>query len=121
MVPARTAGLLRKRYLYCSGEYTMTISFILVKTAPGKEYIAYSRLKELPVVKEMYPLFGEYDFIVKMEAPSCDELNNIIFEEVETLDGVLSITTLCVVRGDEKEKALHSSWRKMGLFRKRGR
>jgi DNA-binding Lrp family transcriptional regulator len=97
----------------------MTIGFILVKTAPAKEYIAFSKLKSLSTVKEIFPLFGEYDFIVKMEAESCEEMNNLIFEEVETLEGIVSITTLCVVREGEKDGVQHSRWRKMGLFMKR--
>ena len=40
----------------------MTVGFIMVKNKPGKEFWIYSRLLNEPEIKEVYPIFGEYDF-----------------------------------------------------------
>jgi len=52
----------------------MPVGFVLVITAPAKEHEVFDKLKAVPEVKELYPLFGEYDFIAKIVA---DDLNTL--------------------------------------------
>lgn len=71
----------------------MAIGFTLIKTAPGKERQVFLALQKVEAVEEAYPLFGEYDLIVKMEAPDFDALGRTIVSEVRTIDGVLATKT----------------------------
>lgn len=43
---------------------------------------------------ELYPLFGEYDLIAKVEADSFDMIGNIVVEHIRSVDGVKATKTL---------------------------
>ena len=49
-------------------------------------------------MKEIYPIFGEYSFLVKIEASTVDEILNIILNKIRPLTGVLSTQTLLEVK-----------------------
>ena len=72
----------------------MAIGFVLIKTVPASEYNVYNTLLKVPEIKEAIPLFGEYDLIVKIEAPDFDKLGEIIVEKVRSIDGVQETKTL---------------------------
>lgn len=42
----------------------MITGFILIKNKPGKEYLILKRLENIIEINEIYPIFGEYDFLV---------------------------------------------------------
>ncbi len=43
---------------------------------------------------ELYPLFGEYDLIAKVEADSMDKIGTVVFERIRSVDGVKATKTL---------------------------
>jgi len=92
----------------------MTIGFILINTAPGWEYQAYAKLKLIPGIVEIYPLFGEYDFIAKIETRDFSKLNSLVLERVRTIEGIVNTCTLCIVKSEAQGK----KWKGLG-FRKR--
>lgn len=71
----------------------MTVAFVVVKAEPGREQDVYGKLKELPELNEVHPLFGEYDLIVKVEAPDFDALGQVIVGRIRTIPGVLTTKT----------------------------
>ncbi|MCD6106565.1 MAG: Lrp/AsnC family transcriptional regulator [Thermoplasmata archaeon] len=75
----------------------MVVGYIFLVTRPGEEYKVYDALKELkkelPEIKDIVLLFGEYDIVVRVEAETTEKLVKIIVERIRTLDGVLTTKT----------------------------
>ena len=69
------------------------IGYVLVRTAPGKEHDVFDALNKIPQVKEKYGLFGEYDIILKIEAPNADEVTDVVVGKVRTVRGVVDTKT----------------------------
>lgn len=76
----------------------MAIGFVLVSTTPGKEKEVFDNLKELPEVKEIHPLFGEYDIIVKIEAENFNRLGEIVVNKIRSVPGVIDTKTLTGIK-----------------------
>ena len=71
----------------------MTVAFVVIKAEPGREHDVYVKLKEVHELHEVHPLFGEYDLIVKVEAPDFDALGQVIVSRIRTIAGVLTTKT----------------------------
>ncbi|WP_048148171.1 Lrp/AsnC family transcriptional regulator [Palaeococcus ferrophilus] len=54
----------------------MIEAFIMVVVRPGKEEEVYNALKEVPQVKEIYRVYGEYDVVLRVEVGSIKELDD---------------------------------------------
>ncbi len=54
----------------------------------------YSRLLNEPEIKEVYPLFGAYTFLVKIEAIDADMVGRIVLEKIRSIEGVTETMTL---------------------------
>lgn len=76
----------------------MVIGYILVNTRPNMEKRTYHSLKDLKETQEIFPLFGEYDIILKMEARNFEELGSFVTKKVRSLPGVIDTKTLPAVR-----------------------
>ena len=72
----------------------MTVGFVLIKVEPGHEFWIYRKLSDVTAVKEVYPLFGEYDFIVKIVAENFEIIGNILSNKIRTITGVKDTETL---------------------------
>ncbi len=72
----------------------MPVGFILIKNKPGKEFWIYSRLLNEPEIKEVYPIFGEYDFLVKIVAGDFEAIGKIVINKIRIIDGVIDTITL---------------------------
>jgi len=70
------------------------ICFILIKVAPTFEKEVYDKLINLPKIIEIYPIIGNYDFIVKIKAENSDDLTNYIVNSVRRINGITSTNTL---------------------------
>lgn len=72
----------------------MALGFVLVHVSPSREYEVYEKLTKIPEVFELSPLFGEYDFIAKVEAEDYENLGNIIVSKIRSIEGVVDTKTL---------------------------
>ena len=70
------------------------IGFVLVGTAPTKEKEVYQALLKIKEVVELYPLFGDYDLIAKVEAPDYNMIGEIVVSKIRAIDGVRTTKTL---------------------------
>ena len=70
------------------------IAYILLITKPLSEHEVYYALYKAEEISEVYPLYGEYDIICKIEAEDKDEIGKIIVEKIKSIDGVLCTKTL---------------------------
>lgn len=72
----------------------VAIGFVLVKVAPQSEREAYQELMRVAEVVEVYPLFGEFDLIAKVEAPDFDSLGRLVVAKIRTIKGIVETKTL---------------------------
>ncbi|MFQ5883681.1 MAG: Lrp/AsnC ligand binding domain-containing protein [Thermoplasmata archaeon] len=76
----------------------MAIGFVLISTAPAKEHDVYEKLRTVPEIVELHPLFGEYDLIAKIEADDFNVLGQIVVDKIRTIPGVIDTKTLTGIR-----------------------
>ncbi len=74
------------------------IGFALLTISPLKEKEVYDKLQEIPEVVEVYPLFGEYDILLKIETGDIDSIGDIVIHKIRTLQGVTDTKTLISTR-----------------------
>ena len=72
----------------------MAMGFILISTAPAKQHAVYDELLKVKEILELYPLFGEYDLIAKIEAEDFDLLGQVVVDKVRSIPGVIDTKTL---------------------------
>ena len=68
-------------------------------TSPGKETAVYKTLTSnnkdsFVKIKEISPIFGEYDLIIEVETPNVDALMRYVVNYVRKVSGVLETKTL---------------------------
>jgi DNA-binding Lrp family transcriptional regulator len=56
----------------------MVIGVTMVNVLPGKERAAYTELQHIEGIKDIYHVFGEYDFVVIVDVGDLSRLNNIV-------------------------------------------
>ena len=71
----------------------MPVWFILITTKPAEEHSVYLALKKMNEVEYVYPLFDDWDFIVKIVGET-SFLEKYLMENIKTLDGVIDTKTL---------------------------
>ncbi|ALV63216.1 Transcriptional regulator, AsnC family [Thermococcus sp. 2319x1] len=54
----------------------MMEAFVLIIVKPGNEDLVYEKLKDIPQVKEIYKVYGEYDIIIRVEIENIKELDS---------------------------------------------
>ena len=64
------------------------------RNKPGKEFWIYSRLLNEPEIKEVYPIFGDYDFLVKIEADNIETIGKVVINKIRIIEGVIDTITL---------------------------
>ena len=76
-------------------------AYVLVKISAQTEYCGYARsiVEKLMMkgVENAQLLFGDYDIIVKVNAPKIHDIENLVIEEISMIDGIESTTTLLCV------------------------
>lgn len=73
------------------------IGFVLIDIEPTREKEVYQKLIKVEHIVELYPLFGEYDLIAKVEADSYDAIGDIVVSKIRKIDGVKATKTLARV------------------------
>jgi DNA-binding Lrp family transcriptional regulator len=66
--------------------------------SPLHEYEVFNKLSKLHEVIELHPLFGEYDFIAKIEAKDYESIGQFIIHKIKTIDGITDTKTLTGIR-----------------------
>jgi len=76
----------------------MAIGYVLITTAPTKEYYVFKQLSKVKEISELHPLFGEYDIIVKLEAKDFNKLGKIVVNKIRKIKGVIDTRTLTGIK-----------------------
>lgn len=76
----------------------MSIAYVLITTEAGKDHDVYNHLLKIPEVRELMPLFGEYDLICKIDAPDLEGIGQAIQSKIRTITGVTNTRTLTATK-----------------------
>ena len=76
------------------GHESVATAIVLISTRPGFENRISTALCEMSEVVESMVLFGEYDAYCKIVMPDFTSLSTFILNNIRTIDGVISTTTL---------------------------
>ncbi len=71
----------------------MVIGVTMVNVSPGREKDVYMSIKDMKNVREIYHVFGEFDFVVIIQANSLSELNSTV-DEIRSIEGVTRTQTV---------------------------
>ncbi|HID27263.1 MAG: Lrp/AsnC ligand binding domain-containing protein [Methanosarcinales archaeon] len=71
----------------------MVIGVTMVKVVPGKERSTYNELIGIDGIKDVYHVFGEYDFVVIIEVDGLSALNNLV-DRIRESDNVTATHTI---------------------------
>jgi DNA-binding Lrp family transcriptional regulator len=69
----------------------------LIDIEPTREREVYAKLMKLKEIVELYPLFGEYDLIAKVEGESFDAIGAVVVSQIRSIEGVKATKTLARV------------------------
>ena len=72
----------------------MAVGFVLISVEPKAERAVYDEMIKIEEVVELYPLFGEYDLIAKVEANDYDGIGEIVVTKIRSVPGVQTTKTL---------------------------
>ena len=73
---------------------SVATAIVLISTKPGFENRISTALCEMSEVVESMVLFGEYDAYCKIVMRDFTSLSTFILNNIRTIDGVISTTTL---------------------------
>ena len=76
----------------------MNIAYVLVQSTIGHEMEVLSDLLKIDLVKEAKGTFGYYDILVKIEAPSEKQIENVVTKRIRKIKNVITTTTLSVIK-----------------------
>lgn len=74
----------------------MTTAFIMINAEIGSEDQLAGELRKLNNVREVHPVYGVYDIVVKVEAETMDQLKEVI-SRIRKLDKIKSTLTMTVM------------------------
>lgn len=69
---------------------------MLISCDVGEEHTVYSKLKEIPEIKDCLITYGSYDIVAKFETNTLDEMNQAILSKIRKLEKIRSTITLRV-------------------------
>jgi DNA-binding Lrp family transcriptional regulator len=75
----------------------MLSAYVLIQTEVGKVAHVARAIAKLDGVQLAEDLAGPYDVIVRLRAPSLDELGQLVVAHVQLLDGVTRTVTCMVL------------------------
>jgi DNA-binding Lrp family transcriptional regulator len=77
------------------GAFMATV-FVLINTELGAEERVLAALKAIAAVNEVYVIYGAYDVIAKVVAPTMDVVKTIISEEIRNVPEISSTFAMVV-------------------------
>jgi len=70
-------------------------AFTLINAELGKDIT--DDLKKIPEVKQIYSVYGVYDYIIRVEANSMEKLKDVISSKVRQVKNIRSTLTMIVI------------------------
>jgi DNA-binding Lrp family transcriptional regulator len=74
------------------------LAYVLVSLKKQAEQEVYDRLKAMKEIKVVHMLYGEWDFIVKVESPNIEAITTFTIERIRSMPEVEMTSTLIVAK-----------------------
>ena len=71
----------------------MVIGVTMINVVPGEERSVYNDLTKIDGVREVFHVFGEYDFIAIIDVSGLTDINKAV-DTVREIEGVTSTKTI---------------------------
>jgi DNA-binding Lrp family transcriptional regulator len=75
----------------------MVTAFVMIVSRPGEEKDLARDLAELPEVKEVWEVYGEYDLVVRVTTDSLQVLDSFVRQRIRRMSSVRLTTTMITV------------------------
>ena len=75
----------------------MPMAYVLINTEPKNMESVVATLEKLDSVVEIFPVYGVYDIVAKIQAETMEKLKNIVTWKVRSLDDVRSTITMLIL------------------------
>ncbi len=72
----------------------MIVSYTLARVVPAQDKAVYRELTALDAVKGVVMAYGVFDMMITIESENIDELDQIVFNKIRKISGIVSTTTL---------------------------
>ena len=72
-------------------------AYLLIQTEVGKAAAVADEVRRIDGVIAADDVTGPYDVVVRVEAPTMDDLGKLVVGRVQMLDGITKTTTMPVV------------------------
>ncbi len=76
----------------------MVKAFVMINVKVGTDVEVARQLRSVPNVSAVYDVYGTYDLIAELEAPTLAELYATLSSGVRSLENIVSTHTLMSVR-----------------------
>jgi DNA-binding Lrp family transcriptional regulator len=76
----------------------MVLAFVMINVKVGTDSEVATYLRSAPNVRSVFDVYGTYDLIVELEAPTLEALYEALSSSVRKLDNVISTHTLVAVK-----------------------
>jgi DNA-binding Lrp family transcriptional regulator len=71
----------------------MVIGVTMVNVSPGNEKKVYNDVKKMKNIRDIYHVFGEFDFVIIIQADSLSDLNKTV-DTIRELEGITKTQTV---------------------------
>ncbi len=100
----RGAAAINNRFIFSRhylilGDVRVPEAIVLINTNIGAEEEVMNELLKIEGISEAYIVYGVYDIVVKIKAPSTETLKEIISSKIRKISNVRSTLTMIVVEG----------------------
>ena len=75
----------------------MPMAYVLINTEPKNMESVVATLEKLDAVVEIFPVYGVYDVVAKIQAETMEKLKDIVTWNVRSLDDVRSTITMLIL------------------------
>jgi DNA-binding Lrp family transcriptional regulator len=69
---------------------------MLISCEIGEEHSIYSKLNEIPEIKNCLITYGSYDIVAEFETKTSHDMNDVISSKIRKLENIRSTITLRV-------------------------
>ncbi|MGD8545539.1 MAG: Lrp/AsnC family transcriptional regulator [Candidatus Bathyarchaeota archaeon] len=78
------------------------VAYTFIRTSHRRIQELVNKIKKIQFVKEITPVYGEYDIIVKTETKSIKELTMLIYSKLRPIPGLEMTTTMITAKPRKK-------------------
>ena len=77
----------------------MVKAYVLIVTDPGRTRQVTDALIKIPNIETVSEVMGPYDIVAEIMAQSLTEIPSILFDQIRSIDGIQSTTSLVAFPG----------------------